>query len=90
MVMPEHLTQCHPFVGRSYFSYTRQDEEEGEDLNLCNETNVTSSGEFEGSRNNADENGVFDPPRSFLIDDSPNTANSSWIAMKIIKIATKL
>ena len=85
MVMPEHLMMCHPFVGRSYFSCTREDEEEGEeDATQGQEDNHTES-DADIRRSSLAEEAAFDRPRSFVIDDSPSGGNASWFAVKSLK-----
>lgn len=47
MIMPEHLLQCHPFVGKSFLSVTRNDEENDSDRELSD----TESEDERGAQN---------------------------------------
>lgn len=112
MIMPEHLLRCHPFVGKSYFSVTRNDEDEGietdeEDNDVDQEDDdVQNVGTDPGKDLEGEETAVqvvagmedtetkrvdeimgsgptrvvvLDRRRSFVIDDSPNVGDASFL-----------
>ena len=91
MVMPEHLTQCHPFVGRSFYCYTRQDEEEGDMIGTNEDEIPQEEREADDELHQEVEEGAFklDRPRAFVVDDSPSAGNASWFATKSLKPDTR-
>ena len=75
----------YPFIGRSCFSYTRQDEEEGEQGVTQEQVGAQSDDDIDEKRSSLAEEVSFDRPHSFVIDDSPSAGNASWFAVKSLK-----
>lgn len=45
LVMPEHLLRCHPFVGKSYFTVTRDDQNQDEPLDEAQNSDSDMDGD---------------------------------------------
>lgn len=91
VIMPQYLLRCHPFVGRSFVSITRYDDDnideessEEDDANSCEyQPPISSTSYFvmqneDGSRTVSNN----DRRRKFIIDDGPNTGPSVFISNK--------
>ena len=91
-VMPEHLLQCHPFVGSSFLNVTRNEEEEtseessGSGTDDANEAGMEIElGNPSTSSNIASQQGgtsALDRPRAFVINDGPDEGPASWWAVR--------
>ena len=88
MVMPEHLLQCHPFIGSSFLNVTRNDEEETSEESSGSGTDDASEegmeiehGNPSTSSNIASQQGdtsSLDRTCAFVINYGPDEGPASW------------
>lgn len=92
-VSPEHLIRCHPFVGRSFLSIARLDDEESEseaDNNLNTEegdrgSNGVTSGDSVHGRSTRLDLVDFDRPRKFVVEVGPEAGQVAFLATKTLR-----
>ena len=89
-VLPEHLIRCHPFVGRSFLSVARLDDEESEseaseNLNTeegnCRSNFVTNWDSVQSRCGRMD----FDRPKNFIVEDGPEAGQAAFFATKTLR-----
>ncbi|PXF43989.1 hypothetical protein BWQ96_06222 [Gracilariopsis chorda] len=94
MIMPDHLLQCHPFVGQSYLNVMRHDYEEldGDETDGSTDSDQALQQEDDPSTSDIVPGPTTlstDRARTFILNDEPSQGPKTWFAGKTLEIRNR-